>query len=357
MPYFAALSTRPDTRKALDEVSSGAIEALGGPADLALLFFSPHHAAGVAGHTEYLRKRLGTGCLLGCSGESVIGNDWEIERQPALSLWLARWNRPVKVEPFHVTVGPMPEEERLVGLPAGTAGATRGSSLMLLLGEPFTFRADRFLDRINRDFPGLPVMGGLASGGREPGSCKLLLGDRLREHGAVGVLLRGAVDCCCLVAPGCRAVGKPVVVTKARENVLIELDGTAAATILQQIAQNLGPRDLQLLQRGLLIGRFIDAPSDQGPADGFLARATLGIDNRTGGLVIEDRCRIGEKLQFLVRDAESADRNLQRLLQETLHTGLQNPGGALLFTCTWRGSRLFPQPHHDAAVLRQPHDG
>jgi small ligand-binding sensory domain FIST len=28
-----------------------------------------------------------------------------------------------------------------------------------------------------------------------------------------------------------------------------------------------------------------------------------------------------------------------------------NPLGALLFTCNGRGTRMFPEPHHDAAAI------
>ncbi len=47
---------------------------------------------------------------------------------------------------------------------------------MLLLGEPFSFPADELIRRLNEDRPGVPVLGGMASGGVAPGENRLLLG-------------------------------------------------------------------------------------------------------------------------------------------------------------------------------------
>src|SRR6516162_1186034 len=44
MPFAAALSTLKDSTRALDEACTQALAGLGGTPDLALLFFSRHHA-------------------------------------------------------------------------------------------------------------------------------------------------------------------------------------------------------------------------------------------------------------------------------------------------------------------------
>ena len=48
----------------------------------------------------------------------------------------------------------------------------------------------------------------------------------------------------------------------------------------------------------------------------------------------------------------TADEDLHALLQLDLHAHAKTPRAALLFSCNGRGTRLFPQPHHDAGVLR-----
>jgi small ligand-binding sensory domain FIST len=345
MPFSAALSTEPDTRKGIDEISSGAVAALQGPPDLALLFFSPHHVGEVARQAGDFRKRLGTSCLLGCSGESIVGNEQEIEQRPALSLWLARWTSPVQIEPFRIAFEQAPSANQLAGLPDSVAAADPRQSAILLLGDPFSFGVNPFLTQLHERSPGLRVMGGLASGGKGPGECKLLLGDTMLDRGAVGVLLSGPIGVRSLVSQGCRPIGKPLVVTRAQDNVILELDGRAPMVHLQQLYRELGPRDQQLFQRGLHIQWGI-------PDGSFLVRNTLGIDRGSGALTINDNVRIGQSVQFCVRDADSADEELHALLRRELRVQEPKPGGALLFTCNRRGSRMFSQPHHDAGVVR-----
>ena len=109
-----------------------------------------------------LQQRLSPKVTLGCIAEAVIGLDREIEQQPALSLWLARWAGAVTMQPFHLTLERTADGPSLPGWPdnlvagpgEGEAGAsTHGGrpsaepfgkprSAVLLLGDPFTFPID-----------------------------------------------------------------------------------------------------------------------------------------------------------------------------------------------------------------------
>src|SRR6266851_3005386 len=103
MPFAAALSTNATTSRAVDEVCQPALDALGGSPDLALFFFSPHHLRSAGQLVEVLPDRLKARAMLGCSAGAIVGNDQEIENQPAMSLWLARWSQRMELESFHLT--------------------------------------------------------------------------------------------------------------------------------------------------------------------------------------------------------------------------------------------------------------
>src|SRR6266446_1903098 len=100
MPFAAAISSVDDTPQALDEVCGRALEQLGGKPDLAVLFFSPHHLPAAKTIAKTAHQRLRASCLFGCNGEAIIGNDLEVENEPALSLWLGRWNKAVSLDRF-----------------------------------------------------------------------------------------------------------------------------------------------------------------------------------------------------------------------------------------------------------------
>jgi small ligand-binding sensory domain FIST len=157
------------------------------------------------------------------------------------------------------------------------------------------------------------------------------------------------VDVQLLVSQGCRPVGSPYTITRADGNVVSELGGRSPLSLLQHLARTLPDRDRQLLAEGLQVGLVIDEYQvDRGPGD-FLIRGVVGVDPHSGAIAIGDEAKVGQTLQFHVRDAESADRDLKRTLEQGLSG--HRVSGALLFTCNGRGSRLFTQPDHDAGLL------
>jgi small ligand-binding sensory domain FIST len=352
MPFAAALSTAPAISRAVDEVCAQAQAALAGPADLALLFYSPHHAAGLTAAVTALHQRLAPRCLMGCPGEAIVGNDREVEDGPALSLWLGRWSGAVRLTPFHLTLEETPEGHSLLGWPDELEGVDPARAVVVLLGDPFSFPADGFLHQVNEDYPGLRVVGGMGSGVHGPGQCGLVFGADVLREGAVGVLLQGPMRVRSVVSQGCRPIGRHMIITRARDNVILELGGKPALAQLQQLWQELGPEDRELLQQGLHVGCVINEYQGEFHRGDFLVRNVVGMDRGSGAVAITDRVRVGQTVQFHVRDAASADEDLHELLQIDLSANEERPAGALLFSCNGRGTRLFPQPHHDASVIR-----
>jgi small ligand-binding sensory domain FIST len=353
MPFAAALSTAPPIAAALQEVCAAVAGQQVDQPDLALAFFSPHHATAAETIAATLRQRLRPRVLLGCVGETVIGNDREIEDGPALSVWLAKWAGRVELEPFHLRLEGTSEGVSLLGWPDGAVTADPASAAMLVLGDPFSFPADFFLAQVNEDCKGLRVLGGMASGISAPGECRLLLDAAVHEGGAVGVLLRGPLGLRAVVSQGCRPVGRHLVITKARDDIIFELGGRSPLEQLEALWQSLSPRDQQLFQKGPHIGRVISEFQGDFRQGDFLVRNIRHLDRQTGALVISDRVRVGQTVQFHVRDADTADRDLHTLLRQDLGEHERRPAGALLFSCNGRGSRMFTEESHDARVLRQ----
>jgi small ligand-binding sensory domain FIST len=231
-------------------------------------------------------------------------------------------------------------------------GAAARDSAILLLGDPYTFPTDVFLDQVNEDSPGLRVMGGMASGIRGPGQCRLLLDNAVHDQGAVGVVLQGPIGLRPIVSQGCRPIGRHMVITRAEDDIILELSGRPPLEVLRELWPTLSEREQQLFQQGLHIGRVLTEYRDEFQRGDFLVRNVLGLDRSTGALRLTDRVRVGQTVQFHVRDAETADEDLHALLQMDLSAHEHRPAGALLFSCNGRGSRLFSQPNHDAGAVR-----
>jgi small ligand-binding sensory domain FIST len=226
-----------------------------------------------------------------------------------------------------------------------------------VLGEPFSFPADWLLERLNEDRPGVPVVGGMASGSHTPGGNRLILNGRVLDQGAVAALIHGPVQIETVVSQGCRPIGRTFVVTKAEQNVILELSGKPPLAQLQEVFDALPPADQRLVQQGLHVGRVINEYQDQFERGDFLVRNCVGADRDTGALAIGDYVRTGQTVQFHVRDAQTADEDLRELVRSAQQSSADQALGALLFTCNGRGTRMFDQPHHDAGVLSELLDG
>jgi small ligand-binding sensory domain FIST len=352
MPFAAALSTREDSKRALTEVCERALSRLESKPDLALLFFSPHHLGAARALAAAASERLAARCLLGCPGQGLLADDREIEEGPALCLWLARWQRPVALSSFHLALTYTPDGTSLLGWPDELAAADPSQAVVVLLADPYTFPVDIFLRQVNDGIPGLRVVGGMASGTREPGRCRLIAGDHIADEGAVGVLIQGPVQVRTIVSQGCRPIGRPMIVTRARDNVITELGGKSPLAQLQELWQELGPRDQQLVRQGLHVGRVISEYRGEFQRGDFLVRNVMDLDKQTGALAITDRVRVGQTIQFHVRDAQTADEDLHELLQLDQSAHERRPGGALVFSCNGRGTNLFDESDHDARTVR-----
>jgi small ligand-binding sensory domain FIST len=351
MPFAAALSTATDTHRAADEVAQAAGTVLGRDPELAVAFYSPHHAANAADLASTLAERTGAKALIGVLGESVVGGTREIEDRPAVSLWLATWGGSVAIDSFHLGLEETPDGPTLFGWPDALLESDPKTSLLITFGDPYTFPASElFLPRVNDDYPGLAVAGGMASSPMGPGTPSIFLNGEVKEHGAVGILLRGA-KFRTVVSQGCRPVGRPMVVTKGQDNVIAEVGGQTPLDYLRTLLAEVTPTERNLMQKGLLLGVAMTEYRDEFKRGDFVIRNLVGLDPRTGALAVTDRIRLGQTVQFQVRDAASADQDLRELLR-TATAEDPRPTGGLLFTCNGRGTRFFSEPDHDAKAIQ-----
>jgi small ligand-binding sensory domain FIST len=346
LQFGAAVSTAADHQQALDEVVAATLAPLDGPPDLLVCFFSMDHAAGAAGIALGLSERTGTSSLIGCTGQGIIGDGRELEDGPALALWAARMPG-VDVRLFQLDVVRLDDNRLAVG---GWPQIEPGEhASVLMLADPFSFPAELFLDHLNEQRPGIPVLGGMVSGSFQAGAHRLLRGVDVLEGGAVGAALVGPVDVRALVSQGCRPIGRPFVVTKGEGNLVHELGGRSAIERLKELLEELEPREQALMRMGgLQVGQVIDEHKDEFEPGDFLVRQLSGADPDTGAIAVGETIQLGQTLQFHVRDAVTAGEELELLLEPVGGWGAR---GVLLFSCNGRGERFFGVPDHDAAKV------
>ena len=320
------------------------------PLDLVVVFFSSEYTQEARQIVEGLKCFLDARLLLGCTAEGVISRDREIESRPAISL-VAACLPGVTLSPFilHPNDWPPllldPEEfRRAVNAPEDTR-------FFILLGDPFSAPVDDIVQAFNASYSGIPVIGGLASGALRQFGNALAVDDQVFNVGVVGVAVAGPIDADIIVSQGCRPIWQPFTVTEARKNKIFSLEGKAPLAWVQDLIPELPEEDRALLQNGLFVGRAIrSSPEPLGRGD-FLVRGVIAIDRGNGSIEIGDSVMEGDIIQFHVRDPIMAQEDLEMML---IPQGFcEPPGGALLFCCNGRGTRMYDYPNGDITVIQR----
>lgn len=347
MPFASALSRHPETAVAVGEAVGTVMERLGVAPDLAVLFLTAEHVPQAEAAAATIQTLLDPAVFVGATAVAVLAAAEGVEDEPGLSLWAARWSNTGDgmAIPVHVAAQPVGGAQQgwtFTGWPADLAA---DAGALVLIADPYTFPVDDFLAGVRRDHPHLAVIGGLASAARGPGGNRLVIGGRVARHGAVGVLLPPDVSPITVVSQGCRPIGQPFTVTKASGNVLHELAGRPALERVAEVLGALSEQERAMAGRGLHCGIVVDESKLDFERGDFLIRGVLGADRAAKSIAVGAEVPVGATVQFQIRDAETAGEDLRVLL-----TG-HEADSALVFTCNGRGTFMFGDADHDAAIV------
>lgn len=320
--------------------------------DMAFVFFSSHFNHDIRDMSALLLSRLKPRLLVGCTAEGVIGSGREFENEPAIALVAAHLPG-VELTPFTLLPAASDWHRLLLNSEefCRTVDAPAGSHLIVLLADPFSTPTEDVLHAFNSCYAGIPIVGGLASGALRPNGNSLVLNDQVTQEGVIGVAFSGALQVDVVVSQGCRPVGRPFKVVSAHRNEIYNLEGRPPLAWIQDIIPELPEEDRALLQSGLLVGKAINPRQETLGRGDFIIRGLTGIDQDSGAITISDSVMDGEIIQFHLRDAVTAQEDLEMMLIPQLFR--EPPSGGLLFTCNGRGTRLYDHPDGDISIIQQ----
>ncbi len=353
MTYCASYSKAHDLTIALDSICDELAVGLGGSApDITFIFVSHAHADHLDQLASLIYRKSQTRLMLGCTGGAIAAGHEEIESGPAISVWSAVLPE-AEIELFHAQFSQTPDGIVCDGLPSELEEGRADVRAVFIFGEPFSTVPDSLIDHFADELPDVPLMGGMASGGAGPDTNRLFLNSTIISNGAVGAVVRGGPRIRSVVSQGCRPIGRPYLVTRATDNVVHELGGMPPMQRWRELVPTLSDQDQQLMQRGLHLGIVMNEYQETFARGDFLISNVIGSNEDDGSLAIGNPVRVGQTVQFHVRDAVTADEDLVRLLEHDRTTNVNPPRGALLFSCNGRGTRLFPEPNHDTRTIQE----
>lgn len=330
------------------EVSKGLRGELGCNASLGFLFVTQEWRLHLEDTLELIRLHAHVPQVVGCSGWGVIGVRSEVEEEPGFSLLLlALPENSFSVLSFSEDeFGEATNTTRL--WPDGSAKAVEGIRSWIILANPYFGGIEDWLTAWNEAYPGIQVLGGIASSK----SSETFL---FRDSGLVtGPLLlvgfRSNVIVKPLVSQGCRPIGDPCPITKAEENLVLEIGNVPAYQSLESAFLSISKEERATIRNNLFLGLAVSEYIEDFKQGDFLIRNILGADPQAGALAIGAYPRVGQTVQFQLRDSKSAHADLLEAGQR-LAKNLNGALGILLFSCAGRGRGLFRSESHDARTL------
>jgi small ligand-binding sensory domain FIST len=376
--WVNALSTRASLEAAVNEVISRTKTQLAAQADLGIIFISSAFASEYSRLMPLVQEQLALPYLIGCSGSGIIGMNvagkvQEVEAEPALSLTLMRMPN-AKIQTFHLSADDLPDLDSPPQRWIEAIGISPESRpLFILFSDPASSKITELLEGLDFAYPDSIKLGGLASSSIIGNRAGLFHNYKQCFEGSVGVAITGNFTWETIVAQGCRPIGPVYRVTRGERNIIFGLvrdrepvsSGSTSSLkdsplqTLRDLVEELSEDDKELAQTSLFVGIARNEFKEYLSQGDFLIRNLLGIEPKTGAMAIGNRVRIGQRIQFHLRDARASAQDLELLLEEcaaSLESSDRIPDpaiGAFMFSCLGRGKQLYGEPDFDGRLFQR----
>ena len=321
--------------------------------DLAIVFASAPKYTNFENVLPAIHDQLGPRTVIGCSGSGVIGAGRELETGPGLSVLAATCDAS-SIHPFAFSDKQASGKDATPESLSDAIGADPEDyedGLMLIFVDPLTVSTEYALSILDSVYPTVMKFGALVSGGHEYGDNRMFFGDELRQHGAVGLLLKRTFDAHTIISGSEEPVGPGMVITKASRNEIHRLDDRSPLSVLEEVFLNADPLSQLRMKRTLVVGlESGDVLTDPD----YVMRNIMSMDQETGSMMIGDLVEEGQSLQFHVRDSELASQRLTQNLTNYVSAHPDQSISAMLsFNSVARGYRMFEEDDHDAKIIAE----
>ena len=330
------------------EASLEAVERSGADrADLALVFVTgdAHPRAHEALHA--VRRVTGARAVLGCSGSGILTERREVEDELAVAVLVVRCEQLVATPFWFARQGERQDLGTELAQRIGSTVAEGGCALVL--PDALGCNPAALLAQLHEALGFVPVLGAVAAGA----PMFELYNTEAAQGALVGVALSGLAPVIG-VAQGCTPIGEPYVITHAEANVIQRIGSRPALEMLGEAIRALPDAEARIRQAGVFAGLAMDPAKSPLERGDFLVRNLVGADRASGALAVAEHVRVGQTLQFQIRDAQASRDDLCGMLDEVAaRLGGRRPAFGCYFDCAGRGRGLFGVPDHDVTLIRE----
>ena len=323
------------------------------PVTLGLIFLSPRYFSDAEMILTVVRRHAEIPLLIGCSSNSLIAGEEEIEEDSGIGLGL------FSLPGGELTTARFTQTQVEEWNGAGYWHLETGRTLedlngWLAFADPFSLDAEAWLRQWNDAYPGTPILGGMASGDYAARQTQVYLNEMVYQEGGVAVSIGGNTQLASVISQGCTPIGETWTVTRTDRNLILQIANRPAYDVLRETLESLPPEDQGRTRGNLFVGLVMNEYLDEFQRGDFLIRNILGVDAASGAVAIGAIPRPGQTLQFQRRDAAASSEDMTVLLRKAQNElSHRRVLGGLLCSCNGRGRRLFGPVHHDARQVQQ----
>ena len=347
-------STDVATERAVEEAAKQAMAQAGiSRADVAVAFFTIAHAAHKHQLVETLGRVARTDRIVGSSAAGILTCAGEVEGTAGMAVLVLSADQ-VQSRPF--LFAPLRQRDDQIGYQVArlTQRAAGQNSLLALFPDTYNGQPQKLLKAVESEIGFVPVVG---AGSSENGTAQMtyqLCGDALETNAVAGLYLAGSFEALIEITQGCQPITKPMVITKAENNLIYEIDNRPALEVFAETLKGPLAEDLRRALMYLFVGLPAD-PQDNSVAPGqYVVRNIVGLDPDKGILGVAEEVVEGEAMVFTFRDGHRARDDLNQMLQrQNDKLAGRKPAFGFYFNCCARGNSLYGVPGIDTAYIRQ----
>lgn len=334
---------------ALSKAAREARQRLGGAPTAVFAFVSADWRPRLKDCLEIIQVEGHAATITGCSGYGLMGVGQEDENVSGISVLFLRLpdTQALRTE---IEEGDFADAEAGMPWPRITGAAPDDFGGWIALAHPQRLRSEGWLRQWNTVYPGEAIYGGLCSGGPSPDDLFLFTEAGESRAAMIATRFSGGVRMGGVVSQGCRPIGEPYTITEVDRNVVVSIGQRRAYEVLEDAFESLEETEKAAARGNIFAGLAMTEYKDELRQGDFLVRNILGGDPNAGVLALGAYPRVGQTLQFQLRDQDSADEDLRNQCAGA-QARYGQPFASLLFSCAGRGVRLFESPNHDAGVI------
>ncbi|MBT3238942.1 MAG: histidine kinase [Rhodospirillaceae bacterium] len=342
MPFRVVHSASEDWANAAKALADG-VAATDDGANLGFLYASDPLPADISSILTFLRQKTDIEHWVGCGAAGVMSMPGTMPGTMMGDI-ADDYDRPAAV----AMVGKMTDQSfRVIQDMSETSSisewlATEDPYFGIVHGESMDGSVPDGLQDLSGRFAFL--VGGLTSSIHK----NTAIADGATTAGLSGVLFSSGLGVATGLSQGCLPISDMHEVTDCQDNVVIGLNGQPALEVFTEAIGKELAADLPGLA-GLVHAAVPVEGSDTGD---YMVRSLLGIDPKRGMLAIADDIRIGTRLMFVRRDAESAREDLRQMVADLKGRMDAPPRGGIYISCMARGPSLFGKEGVELEIIR-----